>query len=93
MKKWLQNIRKDIDDIDLNILELLEKRFEIIRKVGHYKKDNDIPMMQSKRVEAVLNRCSKLAGEKNLNQDFVVNFYRSIIEEACRVEDEIILKK
>lgn len=90
MSNWLYDIRKDIDDIDFQILELIAKRFEIIRKVADYKKENNIPMMQNKRVEQVIERCIELGAKMNLDTRFINKIYIDIIDEACRVESEII---
>jgi len=89
----LEQFRKELNEIDNNLVELLGRRFKIIRAVGDYKKDNNIPMMQSKRVEEVKDRCAKMGQQYNLDNTFVRNIYTVIIDEACRLEDIIIDKE
>ncbi len=84
--------RKQINEIDERIIELLGRRFKIIRTVGFYKKEQNIPMMQSKRVDEVKNRCATLGLQFELDAGFIKNLYGTIIDEACRVEDLIIDK-
>lgn len=86
----LRSWREMINVIDQSVVGLLSQRLEICRQVGDLKKKYDIPMMQHSRVDEVLNRCAKLANEANLSEAFVKNLYRLIIEEACRLETEII---
>lgn len=88
----MDGFRKELNEIDEGIIELLGKRFEIIRAVGHYKKEQKIPMMQSKRVTQVKERCATLGLKFELDADFIKKLYGTIIDEACRVEDLIIDK-
>lgn len=89
----LRPFRTDIDTIDEKIIRLLGQRYAICRKVGNFKKENDIPMMQSGRVDAVKERCAALGAEHGVDPDFVRELYSLIIEESCRIEDEIIGKR
>jgi len=86
----LTEFRKQLNDIDKNLIGLLGQRFNIIRDVGIYKKAHSIPMMQSNRVEEVKNRCAQMGEEYDLDGDFIRNLYGSIIDEACRIEDIIM---
>lgn len=88
----MEGFRKELNEIDENIIELLGRRFEIIRSVGYYKKEQNIPMMQSNRVAQVKDRCATLGLQFELDADFIKNLYGIIIDEACRVEDLIIDK-
>ncbi len=89
----LEKFRKELNEIDASLIELLGRRFKIINDVGDYKKDKNIPMMQSKRVEEVKDRCAKIGEQYNLDNDFIRNIYTLIIDEACRLEDIIIGNK
>lgn len=84
--------REELNEIDKNIIKLLGRRFKIIHDVGVYKKEKDIPMMQSARVGEVKDRCAKMGEEYNLDGDFIRLLYTNIINEACRLEDIIIDK-
>lgn len=86
----LPEFRKSLNDIDRKIVSLLGERYALCRDIGLYKKENGIPMMQPSRVEEVKARCASLAAEHGVNPDFVRSLYGLIIDEACRLEDEII---
>jgi chorismate mutase len=47
-------------------------------------------MMQPERVEAVKQRRRELGMQHGLDGDFMVSLYSIIIQETCRMEDEII---
>jgi chorismate mutase-like protein len=86
----LSEFRSELNKIDEQIVALLGQRFTIIRKVADYKKDNLVPMMQPGRVEEVKDRCAESAIAHEVNPELLRNLYSLIIDEACRVEDEII---
>lgn len=86
----LEGFRQEIDVVDSQIVEALAKRFEICKRVAAYKKQHDIPMMQPERVEAVKQRRRELGMQHGLDGDFMVALYNLIIQETCRMEDEII---
>ena len=55
----LEKCRVEIDEIDRKIIELYEKRMNIVKRVTQYKIKNSMPVLDS-------NRESKML-EKNLN--------------------------
>lgn len=86
----LTEFRTQLNSLDEQLLTILSKRYDICRAVALFKKEHDIPMMQPARVEEVKDRCAAMAQSKNINPDFVRNLYTLIIDEACRLEDDII---
>lgn len=56
----LNDLRKEIDNIDDELIALFEKRLEIAKKIGDYKKKNSLPILDSKRekekIEKILSK-------------------------------------
>ena len=86
----LNDYRQKLNGLDEQIVELLGKRIDICRDVAQFKRENGIPMMQGVRVDEVKDRCARLASEHQIDPEFVRELYAMIIDETCRVEDEII---
>ena len=82
--------RKELDDIDDNLMEILGRRFAVCREVARYKAEVNIPMMQPGRVAEVKRRAGERALSAGLSEEFGLKLYELIVSEACRVEDEII---
>ena len=59
----LSDIRKEIDQIDAQLLPLLTARMECAKKVAVYKKEHQIPVLNSFREEEILDRVEKETGE------------------------------
>ena len=86
----LSKYRAELNNIDEQIITLLGQRFAICRDVAKHKKAQNIPVMQHGRVNEVKDRCADLAIDHKVNPDFVREMYGLIIDEACRIEDDII---
>jgi chorismate mutase/prephenate dehydratase len=52
----LQELRRNIDAIDEQILELFSRRMEIVSGIASYKKENGLPVFQSNREAEIIER-------------------------------------
>jgi chorismate mutase-like protein len=86
----LASFRDRIDEIDERLLGALAERVEICREVAEHKREQGIAMMQPDRVAAVEDRWAELARARGLDEAFARSLCRAVIDEGCRVEDEII---
>ncbi|TMT02259.1 chorismate mutase [Apilactobacillus kunkeei] len=50
----MQEIRKQITEIDNEIIKLLEQRFELCKRVGEIKRANNLPILDEKREQEIL---------------------------------------
>ena len=60
----LEELRKEIDAIDDEILELFLKRMDAASKVADYKKENNISVLQKGREREILNRICEKSGDE-----------------------------
>lgn len=89
MSDWLTEKRNDLDIIDTQIMQCLSDRFALIKEIGRFKKDNQISIMQPKRVNGILNKCTQMSKKYDLDSAFLQEIYQLIIKEACKIEEEI----
>ena len=82
----LDDLRKNIDNIDEQLVELIAKRIEIVKKIGEFKKQNNLPVLDKNRFEKVLEKVEKKAIQQGLSQDFVKELYEVIHKYSCEVE-------
>lgn len=86
----LNEYRCQIDVADSEILEAISKRVEICKKIGYFKRQHGIPMMQPDRVAAVLEKVTRKGVLCGLSRPFVEKLYHIIHEEVFSLEDDII---
>ncbi|MDH6303878.1 chorismate mutase [Parabacteroides sp. PF5-5] len=88
----LSELRRQIDHIDEQLLELLAKRMRISREIGVYKKEHNMPILQSPRYNEILVNRSHLGESLDLSSDFVKEILKEIHEESVR-QQMIIMSK
>ncbi len=82
----LELYRQEIDTIDRELLTLIKKRFDIIEKVGIYKKENNMPPLQPARWQEVLEKIKHQWKELNLNPKYIEIIWNTIHEYALEEE-------
>lgn len=60
----LSTIREQINEIDNKIVELWKERMDACLSVAQYKKENNLPVLDSKRETELLNRIGNMAGDE-----------------------------
>ena len=83
-------LRKQIDEIDQQLLATLAKRMRVSREIGTYKKEHNMPILQSDRYNDILENRAELGKAVGLNPEFVAGIMKSIHEESVRVQMEIM---
>ena len=59
----LQDLRREIDAIDRELVELFRRRMDVTARVGEYKRARGIPVLDQERERQVLRNKGELAGE------------------------------
>lgn len=74
----LQDIRKEIDAVDRELVELFRKRMELSAAVAEYKKMNGMAVLDAGRERALLSKVSELAGEEL--EEYTRTLYSTILD-------------
>ena len=61
----ISELREQINETDRQIVELYGKRMEIARAIGRYKREHNLPVLDSERERSLLNKVAEQAGEEN----------------------------
>ena len=61
----ISELREQINQIDHEIVELYGKRMETAREIGRFKREHNLPVLDSERERELLNRVAEQAGEDN----------------------------
>jgi len=88
----LQHFRKQIDLLDDELMDVLEKRMMISKKIGHYKKEHDITIFQNIRWNEIVRKRFAQAQEKDLSEEFVDKVFRAIHTESIKKQNKIMNK-
>lgn len=84
----LKEIRKDIDSIDRQLVDLFCRRMELAAQVAAYKKENDMAIFVPEREQQILEAVAQRAGPEMA--DYVRKLYTSLFELSRGYQAEVI---
>lgn len=85
----IQNIRQQIDQIDCELVELLEKRMDAVVKIAAYKKNTGKAIFDGDREKAVLQRIASLV-QNDAHQDTVVDTFADIMKNSRNFQEKML---
>lgn len=88
----IQALRKQIDELDDKLLELLSQRFRVCREIGQYKKEHGLTVLQTGRYNEILDKRGAQGVLCGMGEDFVKTVFEAIHGESVRQQLEIINK-
>ena len=83
-------LRQQIDQLDNELLEVLNKRMRVSREIGQYKKEHSMPVVQAARYDTILNNRIALAVEMGMSSDFMKEVLEAIHGESVRQQIEVL---
>ena len=86
----IKDLRKEIDEIDQQIIQAIKKRFDIVLKISEYKKTHKLNITDSQRTNQVIENNRKFAQELNLDEDLIESIFTHIIESSIEYQTEAI---
>ena len=89
----LDNLRKDIDAIDREIINLVKTRLNLVEQIAAEKKNTHVTAFQLERWINIIKSRGEWATEKDLTREFIEKLYQLIHEESIRAQIEILNSK
>ena len=86
----LAMLREQIDRIDDELLEVLDRRMRVAREIGEYKKEHSMPVIQAGRYSDLMQRRVAAAQKLGMSADFIKSVLAAIHEESVRQQIEIV---
>lgn len=82
----LDDLRKQIDEIDWQLLVLFNKRLSIAKKISIIKKEIGFPIVDKKRETEMLDKLIKEGEKLELSKIFILRLFKLIIEESKKIQ-------
>ena len=86
----LEQLRKQIDLIDDEMIHILASRMKISREIGKYKKDNAITILQSNRWKEVLKNYLERGNQHQLSEEFITKFIKAVHDESISQQEDVM---
>lgn len=88
----LTALRRQIDECDNHLLELLARRMRISEEIGQYKKEHNMAILQEQRYDEIIQNRIAQAEQMGMKGDFIKTVLIAIHEESVRHQMEIMNK-
>lgn len=86
----LSLLRREIDRLDNELLEVLAKRMQVSRDIGQYKKEHRMPVVQAGRYNDVIRTRCGSGVEMGMGEEFLKTILLAIHDESVRQQIEIL---
>ncbi len=86
----LEKLRQQINHLDDELMQLLGQRMKIAEKIGQYKKDNNITILQTNRWNEILERAYKKGDVLGLSKEFVTKYLDAVHLESINHQNRIM---
>jgi len=83
----LENLRRKIDEVDVQIVKLIGERVRIAKVIGEEKKKQKKQIEDRERETKVLENIKSIAQKENISPEDIEGVYRQIIATSKRIEE------
>jgi len=91
-KATLKQLRIQIDDLDIELLDVLKRRMDLVEKIGLHKKENKVTILQNNRWLEMLKSRVNYGEENGLSEVFIQQLLKAIHQESIDKQNSIMNK-
>ena len=88
----IEEVRREIDEIDHAIISLIGKRFSFIQEIIKYKSDADQVYAKNRYLDVIRER-REFAAYHHLNPDVIENVYRILMDYSIKEQLGLLKNK
>jgi chorismate mutase len=88
----LEKLRQQINQLDDELLQVLATRMKVAEKIGEYKKNNDITILQTNRWNEILERAVGKGNKIGLSEDFITKYMDAVHMESIQHQNKVMNK-
>ena len=89
-KASLNQLRIQIDDLDIELIDVLKRRMELVEKIGIHKKENKVTILQNKRWAEMLVKRIQYGKKNGLSEVFIQQLLKAIHQESIDKQNSIM---
>ena len=86
----LSKLREQINHIDDELLVLIGQRMKIADKIGEYKRENNITILQTNRWNEILEKAFVKGDKLGLSKDFITKYFDAVHMESISHQNKIM---
>ncbi len=86
----LEGLRNQINQLDDEMMHILGQRMLLAEKIGQYKKDNNITILQTTRYNEILERAFKKGEKLGLSNEFITKYFDAVHFESINHQTKVM---
>lgn len=86
----LASLREQINQLDDELMTILGQRMKVADKIGAYKKENDITILQTNRWNEILEKAFAKGGKLGLSKDFITKYFDAVHLESINHQNAVM---
>lgn len=86
----LEKLRQQINHLDDELMQLLGQRMKIADRIGEFKKNNDITILQTNRWNSILERAFVKGDALGLTREFITKYFDAVHMESINHQNKIM---
>ena len=86
----LEKLRQQINHLDDELLQLLGQRMKIADKIGEFKRNNNITILQTNRWNEILERAFRKGDKIGLSKEFITKYFDAVHMESINHQNKIM---
>ena len=86
----LTRLREQINQVDDELLLLIGQRMKLADKIGEYKRENNITILQTNRWNEILERACNKGEQLGLSKEFIIRYFDAVHLESINHQNKIM---
>ncbi len=86
----LETLRRQIDQLDDEMMQILSARMKLADKIGMYKKENGLTILQTKRWNDILQRAHTKSQKLGLSSEFLNKYFDAVHMESISHQNKVM---
>ena len=86
----LEKLRNQINHLDDELMQILSQRMKVAEKIGQYKKENNITILQTNRWNEILERAFQKGEKLGLSKEFITKYFDAVHLESINHQTKVL---
>ena len=86
----MEKMRQQINHLDDELMQILSERMKVAERIGLYKKENNITILQTSRWNEILERAVAKGDKLGLSKEFITKYFDAVHMESISHQNKIM---
>jgi chorismate mutase len=86
----IEFLRQQINQLDDELIQILSQRMKLVDKIGKYKKENNVTILQTNRWNEILERSFNKGELLGLSKEFIIKYFDAVHMESINHQNKIM---